>query len=1692
MDQVQDDAVTDFLKILGGAEHEEGGEDARSTVQSLPQTNADFETCSLRSTLCGQLDAQLGAAVDEALGSQELRLDPAGGACSDALNNVVARLAASPPFVGVVNKAREAIERAAEAQLAAAEAPVANAAGNSSVAATGAAGVLLRRNVDALSSSDTEREGMHVKKKAARRDDWVGIFDLSGGLGGGGGISPRVDIEAALGQLETGLGGAGSSTTSSVEALGLLAQADPELFQFGNHWPLFLKLAKRALDSPDPAVHAKAMTLHWVMYEKSMGMCAADMCEGVLAHAQGYFSNTIHVLSAPSTHRRHMPAGGKGAGTADVGTANLMVIGDSKLACAARMARALHGMLVTIHETFQHLPERRVWSIVSTFFSLLGDTVASLEGAPSDPIGSEMVDGDSDINLDCVEGGGDGNGCGYTAPLYQSEGGAYTSTVLISAHFLAIAGRVDDWLPGWLRSLPTGRLVRAVNDAGLVEAMTHRCKLQGRVPFCSRNLCHGPSGSDPAVAAAVAPNGTRGPAGSSAPESASLEACQPKAAIVKHRLSVGAGSSGTFSSAGSAAPLSRALWLSAAELERSLELQSVSFLGILATHCRGILRPCPPIPDDDDDGSEDPVPKGEREREASDCRGLEQAEEVLQALVQCAWGREERRAESATGTSLLSRRANPTTKRARSRSVCFVALDYVERLAKATAGGESTPFSSIAVQRLFSPLGGAKLSGGGQCGSFGERDGNDGRMRETDESPGDDRPAFLGALAEIAGVLLSSRGASAGFFVDGPDGLQASCALLELVRCAAELARRACWHRCHRGERSENGSSPEGHGDKPEGRFKSLERGDSERLAVRFACALASIMRNPPKQRAAGRQALWQGGVPQALATLVLYLEHPRPEESTSPGQAPRKASEEKQPASRASDGGDGADGYHELEKRNTDLHDRLLLSLVEWARDLEGVSCLRRVGLATPCGSFLARELGRRRLNGPTRDECASPRSLALAMRLALCEEGLNALLSEDGGITDGVEGGLTRLGELSTLPELLESQTVDLPPLHTLAARRVGGDDSEAGGLFNEELPRRLPGLELGSDAGDLRCLDLICRVSLSGTFSLRSDSASLGARQMQRWLHWGLSRATPSAKPRLHAGQVATTEREDEYFSQDVRVTALRLATNLAADLSTAVAIEAEWSLADTLVQQMADEEMVDACTSDGAGVGGEMVGRAAPKERVSSRTLCNSDGGSSGGEHGIGSVCVPNIVEPAALSRARLAVSLTCLGGPNEERHVLLRRLRHAEASAGGAISNADTRAASDVSGMSEIVEFPDEGASDEDWWGAVDRCAPTVVAFLTGPDVSRRKEAFALLRSAAARRSLLLPKEKTRRLAEPRATDCVSPCDDGESGRRQPQGGTCGKGQEVMTKLCFSYARGLGFVDDGCREVFASGLRATLAGVAEPTAGLALRSSVVDTPATPWYADCDWFAAVAFIASGMDSAAASELLQDLHRQTSRAAFLLPLAGKRYASKTACDTAVCIATAGHPPAHVADETHSGGHDHEVAGVYSRASGLPLAGVDAPPTAAGPSRGDPPLLLLMSLVEELLEEELPLMSAALRRSGWAAAPLSARWIRQCMLSVVDWPGVVAYLALSLLRGHDYQVYFVVALFRAAQPSVMEAASKGLDLMGLLGRGEGLEAFSLEDSLSFMEGLERRHRGRCIAATQAYLAQCDVLDTN
>lgn len=53
-------------------------------------------------------------------------------------------------------------------------------------------------------------------------------------------------------------------------------QADPEIFQFGNHWKPFLKLARQALDSADAVIHAKVPNHGRQGRERVTVICAAQ------------------------------------------------------------------------------------------------------------------------------------------------------------------------------------------------------------------------------------------------------------------------------------------------------------------------------------------------------------------------------------------------------------------------------------------------------------------------------------------------------------------------------------------------------------------------------------------------------------------------------------------------------------------------------------------------------------------------------------------------------------------------------------------------------------------------------------------------------------------------------------------------------------------------------------------------------------------------------------------------------------------------------------------------------------------------------------------------------------------------------------------------------------------------------------------------------------------------------------------------------------------------------------------------------------------------------------------------------------------------------------------------------------------------------------------------------------------------
>lgn len=1427
-------------------------------------------------------------------------------------------------------------------------------------------------------------------------------------------------------------------------------------------------------------------------------------------------------------------------------------------------------------QAFQHLPDKRVWSIVSAFLSLFGDA------GPATPTDADSLGKDSDGKA--MVANSDNNNFPLGVSVENGSGGSSSPTVLLPAHFLAIAGTVDDWLPGWLRALPTGRIVRAVDDAGLVATMVRRCAaLQPQVPFRLRRL-NRPRRANPALCGAL--TGLERPmADSRPPLSAAATAAEVPPGDVP-------------------AP-------SVADLDRALLLQSVSFLGTMAAHCRGSPRPwrssegaaaAAGVPADANRNrppgaeSEDGMPE-ERAASGTGHGGVDveqqqqqQGAAVMEALARCVARGPPPAAEPVGGPQV---QRQPCSRRSPPRSVRCVALGYVRQVARAAAGAESTPFTPTVISILFSPLDDgnghwndtgwseeqASDSGGGDHGSGSRgtfrRSGFDGEGNGGAPPPpvgvdAEDEPAsFLGALAEIAGVLLLSRSGSGRFFVDGPTGPEASRALLVIVRCAAELARYACWHRSRSRVSGVGGDLGERKGDGAPGgleaagarepRFRYLDQGDAQRLAVDFACALAPIMGYPPKQRAAGWAALWRCDVPRALAALAACLDSPVPEVPAARNMEGQKEHIDRSSASTSlegchgggdksrsggrglgSGGGEGSGSDGEPWKSDCDLRDRLLLSLVEWARDLAGVSYLRKVGLAGPCGSFLSRELARRHLRPASRVECADPRPLALAARLSLCAEGLDGLLCADGGIVDEVGAGLDRLEELIGLAELLPSQAESLPPLlpsHALAlaigtptsvgvvSKGEGGGEDVDGEYSGTCGHRRLGGVEFGGVAPDLRCLDFARRFSFPGTVLPGSGSIGCGVLRVGRWVRWAVSRVV-RGEPRSDAGDLAPKEGAT-YVPEDVHVAALGLATNLASDLTVAVAMEGQWSIADELArQQPAKGARGVAAVSNGRGGwgsgerGGDKEAMVSESGTSSGQARIGSKGGGKGGEI---AAYVHNMVpvEPAGLGRARLMVSLTSLGGPTEERRNMMRRLRDVEASAGApsgcprresaaaAVSTAaSATAAADapdadyvgvvsqyargyLSGMPQVAQFPEECLLDEDWWSAARECVSTVVMVLAKPRGPRTDEAFALLTTAAARGPVLVPGQAA---AAPRAPGFAGA--DNHVGRRVEDAmpNTPGAAAETtvttMEKLLFSYARGLGLVDSDDRDRFGAGLRRTFAAaekVMSPTTFpfFPFPSPPLDCAACPTHEKmrfdgrgCNWFAAVTFLASGgADGAAASKMMLGASRRCVPKAMFAPppsSAGNRRRATDGAGVAAAAVTGvaargsagraavrvvGLPPplrlppvTAVPTVTHflqpmavteSRASDKEkqeqkvTAGVVAGAAAGARAGVDAVASpspscmgaaaAARASVGDPPLLLLAALVEEVVEEELPGVSGALRGAGWAVAPLAARWMRQCMLCVVDWPGVVAYLALTLLRGHDYQVRLVLERWKA-----------------------------------------------------------------
>lgn len=1328
-------------------------------------------------------------------------------------------------------------------------------------------------------------------------------------------------------------------------------------------------------------------------------------------------------------------------------------------------------------QTFQHLPERRVWRIVDSFLSLLGKASAtSYEELTGTSQGISSADNNP---FDGCGGGGDNNCTVRAGGVAKSPGTSESSSpitspaVLLPAHFLAIAGSVDQWLPSWLRALPTGNLVRAVNDSGLILTMIQRCDERGRAPLRPHPR--------PQCAFSDAESGPRITATSG--KAMAMPSECPPSVVFRHRLSTGSAPAGEFAdNNGTVVPLGRALWLPLDELDRALVLQSIAFLGTIATHCRGALRPCPPPSESatladcgvkydawnvgkEGEPDDRPAAVGKLFTESTAASGLHQGKAVLAALVRCV-SSESTQLVAEGGPSVPMRRGEA----APSKEIHFEAFEYIGRLARATIGSASSPFTADHISALLSPLDISKRA------NKPEHSGADDCNKCTNSSGGGlvllkGNTSVFKAMAEIAGVLLSSSSASAAFFVKGPDGVtEASPALVTLVQFTAELARNACSSSQKSATHNATDQVLRTGDVTREDRLTPVRPDEARGLAVDFAAALVSIFGCPPKQRAAGWRALWRFGVPGAMRDLVDDIDR-----CCCPfhGQTTHRRSPENGKKNKCYPGGCTNDESNC--EQNRELCRQLLMSLAEWAQDRTGINALRRVGLLQPCASCLSRELARQHLFPATRNECPDPRGLALAARLALWPEGLCGLLCKDAGIVEGVNHGLHSLEWLPNLAEFLQSGTPELIAASPPAFRNGEEIGGEGGGDGLDGEDGETDGISIGSgsfggnDLGTLRCVDFVRRLLFVSASGRPSEGAgkSASAEQTDTWVRWAISRAVAGPNFVGTDAMHDTPDQvwEDAVVSEEMHLVGLQLASHLATDLTAAVEMEARWSLSSALARQSAAELEAAVAISkavtpeDGRDVVAQGETAVNPSDFATSKSAISWSGAP---DHSRDIGVFGGILDPVVLARARLAVCLSCAGGPTEARYVRLQKIRRAEASAAGiAIAGRNASGnrppASFHLPASDAVDFPTGALQNDEWFAWAGRCVLTVVAALTNlNEESGAKEAFALLSEAAARDCPCLVGRGIRGCRPPASVarnnegDRGHECGDGGDGEYSGSEGCAGKVRQsgdgipfrnpsAMESLCFYYAQSLGFVCKEERDSFKEGMRQTFVRAAAISAAAASTEAASQSAARPGCEDVhyDWFAAVAFLASGGVGSTAITMLNNLAGNSRRACLVWPLAGRLYAGRQLSAGAIGAAAAAtgdmrdSPQLAVFASTgkcHFGsvvkhqffGTELVVSNDSHSQAGQPrtcdvLAGEGA---SAQACRGDPPLLLLVALVEDIVGKQLPKLAAALRGAGWAAAPVALRWMRQCMLGVMDWPGVVAYMALALLRGPDYQV--------------------------------------------------------------------------
>lgn len=127
--------------------------------------------------------------------------------------------------------------------------------------------------------------------------------------------------------------------------------------------------------------------------------------------------------------------------------------------------------------------------------------------------------------------------------------------------------------------------------------------------------------------------------------------------------------------------------------------------------------------------------------------------------------------------------------------------------------------------------------------------------------------------------------------------------------------------------------------------------------------------------------------------------------------------------------------------------------------------------------------------------------------------------------------------------------------------------------------------------------------------------------------------------------------------------------------------------------------------------------------------------------------------------------------------------------------------------------------------------------------------------------------------------------------------------------------------------------------------------------------------------------------------------------------------------------------------------------------------------PPNGTHPLYhSFMHVVENIVGKELPAVSSAFRLSGYTISHIAMTWTRQCFWNFLDWDEIVQYITLSITGGPPMQVYFIVAILRHLQPTILERSQNEALVESL--KAMPIEGFRCSLQIEYFKDLESRYR--------------------